>query len=60
MGAKNTAAMQPGERIIIHTPGGGGWGKKGEQSQLVDKVDPRGAWKGGSIAGRQSTAEASV
>ncbi|EPQ63220.1 Bgt-5230 [Blumeria graminis f. sp. tritici] len=26
LGGKNTAAMQAGERIIIHTPGGGGWG----------------------------------
>lgn len=27
LGGKNTAAMQPGERIIIITPGGGGWGR---------------------------------
>lgn len=60
MGAKNTAAMLPGERIIIHTPGGGGWGKEGEQSRLLGKKDPREAWKGGSVAGRQSTAEASA
>ncbi|KAF2773642.1 hypothetical protein EJ03DRAFT_387045 [Teratosphaeria nubilosa] len=26
MGGKNTAAMQAGERIIVMTPGGGGWG----------------------------------
>ncbi len=29
MGGKNTANMQAGERIIINTPGGGGWGKLG-------------------------------
>ena len=26
LGAKNTASMAPGERIIVMTPGGGGWG----------------------------------
>jgi 5-oxoprolinase (ATP-hydrolysing) len=60
LGAKNTASMRPGERIIIHTPGGGGWGKKGEQSRVEEKKDPKESWKGGSIAGRQSTAEASA
>lgn len=60
MGAKNTASMKPGERIIVQTPGGGGWGKVGEQSQAVRKEDPKHAWRGGSIAGRQATAEASA
>jgi len=60
LGAKNTVAMQPGERIVIHTPGGGAWGKEGEETNLETKADPRAAWKGGSIAGRQSTAEASA
>lgn len=26
LGAKNTASMTPGDRIIVMTPGGGGWG----------------------------------
>jgi 5-oxoprolinase (ATP-hydrolysing) len=60
LGAKNTASMQSGERIIIHTPGGGGWGKEGEDSKIEDKKDPKASWRGGSIAGRQSTAEASA
>jgi len=60
LGAKNTAAMKPGERIIIHTPGGGGWGKEGQEAKVHDAHDPKGAWIGGSIAGRQSTAEASA
>jgi 5-oxoprolinase (ATP-hydrolysing) len=60
LGAKNTASMRPGERIIIHTPGGGGWGKEGEKSQVEDKKDPQLAWKQGSVAGRQATAEASA
>lgn len=60
LGAKNTAAMQPGERIIIYTPGGGAWGAVGEESQVEEKKDHRHAWKGGSVAGRQATAEASA
>lgn len=60
LGAKNTASMRPGERIIIHTPGGGGWGKEGEQSQVVKKQDPQHAWRKGSVATRQQTAEASA
>jgi 5-oxoprolinase (ATP-hydrolysing) len=60
LGAKNTASMRPGERIIIHTPGGGGWGKEGDEESVKSAKDPKGAWIGGSIAGRQSTAEASA
>ncbi|KAF2102344.1 hypothetical protein NA57DRAFT_35089 [Rhizodiscina lignyota] len=60
MGAKNTASMQPGERIIVQTPGGGGWGKVGEESKAVKSHDPKHAWRGGSIAERQATAEASA
>lgn len=60
LGAKNTASMRPGERIVIHTPGGGGWGKPGEQSKVVKTEDPMKRWIGGSVAGRQSTAEASA
>ena len=60
LGAKNTASMQPGERIIIHTPGGGGWGKEGESSRVEHKKDPKAAWRGGSVAERQATGEASA
>ncbi|KAF2742710.1 hypothetical protein M011DRAFT_472032 [Sporormia fimetaria CBS 119925] len=60
LGAKNTASMQPGERIIIYTPGGGGWGKEGEESLVKGKVDPRSGWRMGSVANRQQTAEASA
>lgn len=60
LGAKNTASMQPGERIIIHTPGGGGWGKEGDESRVADKKDPKAAWRGGSVAERQATGEASA
>jgi 5-oxoprolinase (ATP-hydrolysing) len=60
MGGKNTASMQTGERIIIMTPGGGGWGKSGEESKAVKGRDPKHAWRQGSIAARQSEAEASA
>jgi 5-oxoprolinase (ATP-hydrolysing) len=59
MGGKNTASMQAGERIIVMTPGGGGWGKAGEESKAIKGKDPKHAWRGGSIAARQSEAEAS-
>ena len=36
LGAKNTASMQPGDRIIICTPGGGGWGASPEHSAAQD------------------------
>ncbi|OCL08361.1 hypothetical protein AOQ84DRAFT_388907 [Glonium stellatum] len=60
LGGKNTASMKPGERIIINTPGGGGWGKEGEESKAVKKQDPTHAWRKGSVAQRQQTAEASA
>ena len=62
LGAKNTANMQPGERIIVMTPGGGGWGAPGQQS-LASKhqwQDPKHWWRQGSIASRQAEAEASA
>ncbi|KAF2267471.1 hypothetical protein CC78DRAFT_614200 [Lojkania enalia] len=60
LGAKNTASMRPGERIIVYTPGGGGWGKEGQESKVQRKGDPHMAWRKGSVAARQETAEASA
>ncbi|KAK3717959.1 hypothetical protein LTR37_005385 [Vermiconidia calcicola] len=62
MGAKNTASMQPGERIVVMTPGGGGWGPvgKGSQSKQHERQDPKHSWTGGSVASRQAEAEASA
>ncbi|KAL3424377.1 hydantoinase B/oxoprolinase [Phlyctema vagabunda] len=57
MGGKNTAAMQAGERIIICTPGGGGWGKVGDSKEDKAKIqDPKHAWRGGSHASREEMA----
>lgn len=60
MGAKNTASMQPGDRIIVKTPGGGGWGKVGEESVARKTGDARLGWKGGSYASRREMQETSV
>ncbi|KAK8206535.1 hypothetical protein M8818_004368 [Zalaria obscura] len=60
LGAKNTASMQAGERIIIMTPGGGGWGPVGEDPNHHLWEDPKKAWRGGSVASRQAEAEASA
>ncbi|KAF7712877.1 Uncharacterized protein PECH_001851 [Penicillium ucsense] len=60
LGGKNSVQMQPGERIIIRTPGGGGWGRAGDEHQLAHEVDARHAWRGGSLATRLATQEASM
>ena len=60
LGGKNSIKMQPGERIVIMTPGGGGWGVPGEESIAQKKLDARHAWKGGSIANILATQEASI
>jgi 5-oxoprolinase (ATP-hydrolysing) len=60
MGAKNTAAMQAGERIIVKTPGGGGWGKVGEKSKARKETDAQHAWRKGSLAARAETQETSM
>ncbi|EXJ88875.1 5-oxoprolinase (ATP-hydrolysing) [Capronia epimyces CBS 606.96] len=59
LGAKNTASMQPGERIIVMTPGGGGYGKAGEKSKLEQKEDYEKHWKKGSLASRLAEWESS-
>lgn len=57
LGGKNTAAMQPGERIIICTPGGGGYGPVHERMVPTNKNDPKHGWKGGSLASRTAIQE---
>lgn len=59
LGGKNTASMAAGDRIIIKTPGGGGWGPCGQASNAAKPQDPKHAWKQGSIGMRHSEAEAS-
>ncbi|KAL9635609.1 MAG: hypothetical protein Q9204_002571 [Flavoplaca sp. TL-2023a] len=57
LGGKNTASMVAGERIIVCTPGGGGWGKTGEESQAVKRKDEHANWRKGSLAQRAETQE---
>ncbi|KAK3360230.1 Hydantoinase B/oxoprolinase-domain-containing protein [Lasiosphaeria hispida] len=56
LGAKNSAPMKAGDRIIINTPGGGGWGKVGEEKVSRPKMDPTEGWRKGSHAAREDTA----
>ncbi|ROV92745.1 hypothetical protein VMCG_09038 [Cytospora schulzeri] len=56
LGAKNSAPMKPGDRIIIYTPGGGGWGKVGQEKAHRKTADPTQAWRKGSHAAREDTA----
>lgn len=59
LGGKNTAAMQAGERIIVCTPGGGGWGdvaERNSEGMWHKEKDPTHNWKGGSHAAREDMA----
>lgn len=56
MGAKNSAAMKAGDRIIVCTPGGGGWGAVGEKSVARKRADHQDNWKKGSAAARDDLA----
>ena len=57
LGGKNTAAMAVGERIVVCTPGGGGWGPVGGESRAVKGRDEREAWRKGSLAARMEAQE---
>lgn len=59
LGGKNTASMKAGERIVICTPGGGGYGKVEEREKVKrwEEKNHKLAWRGGSIAQRESMAE---
>ncbi|KAH9900168.1 Hydantoinase B/oxoprolinase-domain-containing protein [Xylariomycetidae sp. FL2044] len=56
LGAKNSAPMRPGDRIIVHTPGGGGWGPEGEEKGVTASRDHTEGWRGGSWAAREELA----
>ncbi|XDG04158.1 hypothetical protein ABKA04_003773 [Annulohypoxylon sp. FPYF3050] len=56
LGAKNSSPMKPGDRIIINTPGGGGWGKIGEEKVERERKDHTEAWRKGSHAAREDVA----
>ncbi|KAI0144027.1 Hydantoinase B/oxoprolinase-domain-containing protein [Hypoxylon sp. NC0597] len=56
LGAKNSAPMKPGDRIIVKTPGGGGWGKVGDEKVERKRKDHTEAWRKGSHAAREEIA----
>ncbi|KAF7550997.1 hypothetical protein G7Z17_g5332 [Cylindrodendrum hubeiense] len=56
LGAKNSAAMKAGDRIIVCTPGGGGWGVLGTKSVARHQMNPTEAWRKGSGAAREEAA----
>ncbi|KAI1389762.1 Hydantoinase B/oxoprolinase-domain-containing protein [Hypoxylon trugodes] len=56
LGAKNSAPMKTGDRIIINTPGGGGWGKVGDEKVERKREDHTESWRKGSHAAREDTA----
>jgi len=56
LGAKNSAPMKAGDRIIICTPGGGGWGKVGDEKAYRKWEDPQHGWKRGSHSAREDAA----
>jgi 5-oxoprolinase (ATP-hydrolysing) len=60
LGGKNTASMKAGERIIVITPGGGGYGQPGKEKQVKRKKDHEQSWKRGSLAERLATQESSI
>ncbi|KAL4862332.1 hypothetical protein BDV12DRAFT_190493 [Aspergillus spectabilis] len=53
IGGKMELQVQPGERILIHTPGGGGWGKAEGGVSSGSAFQPR-----GSVHAFSATAEA--
>jgi 5-oxoprolinase (ATP-hydrolysing) len=62
LGGKNTAAMKPGERIVICTPGGGGYGNLNEADEKEQKrqktIHARDQWRGtGSVSNYQAVQE---
>lgn len=56
LGAKNSAPMKAGDRIIINTPGGGGWGPVGRKPEHRGRVDHTEAWRKGSGQAREDAA----
>jgi 5-oxoprolinase (ATP-hydrolysing) len=56
LGAKNSAPMNMGDRIIVCTPGGGGWGPAGKAKAVSSTVDPQHAWRKGTHGAREDTA----
>ncbi|KAK2745478.1 hypothetical protein FQN55_006174 [Onygenales sp. PD_40] len=60
IGAKMELNVKPGERIVIHTPGGGGWGSPGDKpvSKVIGNTTYRAFEPRGSVHAFMMSAEA--
>lgn len=56
LGAKNSAPMKKGDRIIVCTPGGGGWGPAGTAKTVSTAADPQLNWRKGTHGAREDMA----
>jgi 5-oxoprolinase (ATP-hydrolysing) len=55
IGGKATVKFGTGDRLVIHTPGGGGWGAPGSRRKEIEVVKERIQWEArGSLAERAS------
>lgn len=53
IGGKATVKFGTGDRLVIHTPGGGGWGEPGMKRKEIEVVKERVKWEArGSLAER--------
>ncbi|KAK7203585.1 Hydantoinase B/oxoprolinase-domain-containing protein [Myxozyma melibiosi] len=61
LGGKNTAYMKAGDRVIICTPGGGGWGPAHMEEDTANRaVDPRSTWRGQGTAANYAAIQESA
>lgn len=54
LGGSNQCVMSPGDRIVIRTPGGGGYGPPGEKEAKVRTQSAPHARASGSLAARKA------
>jgi 5-oxoprolinase (ATP-hydrolysing) len=53
IGGKATVKFGTGDRLVIHTPGGGGWGEPGRKREEIEVAKERVKWEArGSLAER--------
>lgn len=50
LSGSNQCIMEPGDRIVIHTPGGGGYGRAGEEASVAEGAKRHHGRAAGSLA----------
>lgn len=59
IGGKATVKFDSGDRLVIHTPGGGGWGEPRSRRKEIEVVKERVRWEArGSLAERAAAQSA--